>query len=195
LNVEAGKAAKYSRMSASGPIPPHEAFKFVTLNPARQLGADRWIGSLEPGKDADIAVWSGVPTSATSRCEMTLVDGRRLFSLETDRAHREHIASERARLVQKVLTSGDRARGKKGRGRGGSDSDDDPPTADRSAEVEVRIGLRDARAAGRRLLLLEAVRQAEDYRSDLYLNMLNRGLDPRWSRIGDCGCDDLFMFG
>ena len=52
LNHEAAKAVKY------GGVPPQEALKFVTLNPAKQLRIDRYVGSLEPGKDADLVLWS-----------------------------------------------------------------------------------------------------------------------------------------
>ena len=55
LNHEAAKAVKY------GGVPPEEALKFVTLNPAKQLRIDRWVGSLEAGKHADFVVWSGDP--------------------------------------------------------------------------------------------------------------------------------------
>ncbi|MGD9646499.1 MAG: amidohydrolase family protein, partial [Pirellulales bacterium] len=62
LNLEAAKAVKY------GDVPPAEALKFVTLNPAKQLRIDKWVGSLEPGKHADLVVWSGSPLSVYSHC-------------------------------------------------------------------------------------------------------------------------------
>src|SRR5207253_11113341 len=52
LYLEAAKAVKYGGASEV------EALKFVTLNPAKQLHIDKWVGSLEPGKDADFGVWS-----------------------------------------------------------------------------------------------------------------------------------------
>ncbi len=100
LNVEAGKAVKYS----DGSVSPEEALKFVTLNPAKQLRVDNRVGSLEPGKDADVVIWSGVPISSLSRCEATYVDGRCYFSLEKDKALREQNDRERQRLIQKVLS-------------------------------------------------------------------------------------------
>jgi hypothetical protein len=57
LNHEAAKAVKY------GGVPPEEALKFVTLNPAKQLRIDEYVGSLEEGKHADLVVWSGDPLS------------------------------------------------------------------------------------------------------------------------------------
>ena len=101
LNLEAAKAVKYGR------VPPAEALKFVTLNPAKQLRIDEWVGSLEPGKHADLAVWSGSPLSVYSRCEQTWIDGRKYFDRETDAAARQRADEMRAALVQKILASGD----------------------------------------------------------------------------------------
>jgi imidazolonepropionase-like amidohydrolase len=73
LYWEAAKAVKY------GGVPETEALKMVTLNPAIQLGIDKRVGSLEVGKDADIAIFSAYPLSPDARVEMTLVDGRVYF--------------------------------------------------------------------------------------------------------------------
>jgi len=104
LNVEAAKAIKYGNQFGS--ISESDALHFVTLNPARQLHIDARVGSVEVGKDADLALWSGSPLSTYSRCEMTLVDGRLAFSLEQDAKHRTSISSQRQRLIQKILTDG-----------------------------------------------------------------------------------------
>ncbi len=100
LNHEAAKAVKY------GGVPPEEALKFVTLNPAKQLRIDQWVGSLEPGKHADFVVWSGPPLAVTSRCRETWVDGRKYFDREADRIAREEQLKMRAALIRKVLDSG-----------------------------------------------------------------------------------------
>ncbi|MFK7760046.1 MAG: amidohydrolase family protein [Phycisphaerales bacterium] len=104
MNVEAAKALKYSRASNIA-MTQQEALAFVTNNPAIQLGIDDRVGSLKPGMDADVVIWSGSPLSSMSRCEMTFVDGRMYFSLEEDQLHREAIAIERNRLLQRILTS------------------------------------------------------------------------------------------
>ncbi len=101
LNLEAAKAVKYGR------VPPAEALKFVTLNPAKQLRIDEWVGSLEPGKHADLAVWSGSPLSVYSRCEQTWIDGRKYFDRATDASARQRADEMRAALVQRILASGD----------------------------------------------------------------------------------------
>lgn len=101
LNQEAGKAVKY------GGVSPEEALKFVTLNPAKQLGIDRYVGSIEPGKDADLALWSTSPLSSYTRCEQTWVDGRKYFDREEDVKRRREMEVRRAALVQRVLGSGE----------------------------------------------------------------------------------------
>lgn len=99
LNHEAAKAVKY------GAVPPEEALKFVTLNPAKQLRIEKHVGSLEPGKHADLVVWSGPPLSNFSRCEQTWIDGRNYFNVEEDRRFRDEAQQMRNALVQKILAS------------------------------------------------------------------------------------------
>lgn len=57
-------------------LPETEALRCITVNPARIIGIDDRVGSLEPGKDADIAVFSGNPLDFRSRCKLTLVNGK-----------------------------------------------------------------------------------------------------------------------
>ncbi len=102
LNTEAAKATKY------GGVPEQEALKFVTLNPARQLRIDDYVGSITAGKHADLVVWSGRPLSTTSRCEQTWIDGKRYFDLLSDQQIRARDAQLHAALVQKVLSSGEK---------------------------------------------------------------------------------------
>lgn len=57
-------------------LPEDEAFKSVTIHAAEILGIDDRVGSLAPGKDADIVIFDGHPfASALSRCVMTMIDG------------------------------------------------------------------------------------------------------------------------
>lgn len=100
MNTEAAKAVKY------GGVRPDEALKFVTLNPAIQLGVADRIGSLEPGKDADFVIWSGSPLSTLSRCLATYIDGRRYYAVEQDTELRSRDRRERSRLIRKALQAG-----------------------------------------------------------------------------------------
>ena len=97
LNLEAAKVIKYGGMSRD------EALKLVTIYPAQQLGIEKYVCSLEPGKQADFVIWSGDPLSTYSVCEQTWIDGRKYFDLQEDRQLREAIQQDQARLVQKIL--------------------------------------------------------------------------------------------
>ncbi|MEM9586114.1 MAG: amidohydrolase [Planctomycetota bacterium] len=97
LNTEAAKATKY------GGVPPEEALKFVTLNPAKQLRIDHRVGSIESGKDADLVLWSGPPMSTTSRCEQTWIDGRKYFDVQIDQQRRQRDRELRQRLIRMIL--------------------------------------------------------------------------------------------
>jgi imidazolonepropionase-like amidohydrolase len=52
------------------------ALKSITINPAEALGVDNRVGSIEVGKDADIAVFDGDPFKAKTRTFMTIVNGK-----------------------------------------------------------------------------------------------------------------------
>jgi imidazolonepropionase-like amidohydrolase len=78
LYWDAAKAVKYGGVSEA------EALRMITLNAAWQLGVDRYVGSLEAGKQADVGIWSGHPLSPQARCEMTLVDGQVYFDRAKD---------------------------------------------------------------------------------------------------------------
>ena len=106
LNQEAAKAVRY------GGVSREEALKFVTLNPAKQLRIDKWVGSIESGKHADLVLWSGHPLSNLSKCEQTWVDGRRYFDLDEDIKLRKQNQKMRTALIQKVLASGEEMKSK-----------------------------------------------------------------------------------
>ncbi len=94
LNHEAAKAIKY------GGVEPSEALKFVTLNPAKQLRIDRWVGSITVGKQADFVIWNRSPLSTLSACMQTWIDGRKYFDREQDQIHRERDEQLRLKLIQ-----------------------------------------------------------------------------------------------
>ena len=96
LYLEAAKAVKY------GATPEIEALKFVTLNPARQLRIDPFVGSLEPGKDADFVIWSKSPLDSTTVCLQTWIEGKKYFDRELEAARSKALEEERAALLEKA---------------------------------------------------------------------------------------------
>ena len=98
MNTEAAKGVKYGNLSEE------EALKLVTINPAKQLNIDKWVGSLEVGKDADFVIWSDHPLSTRAKCEQTWIDGIQYFSLDTDAELKERDVELRSRLVSKILS-------------------------------------------------------------------------------------------
>jgi imidazolonepropionase-like amidohydrolase len=73
LYQEAGIGVRYGNM------PVNEALKMITLNPSIQLGVDKMVGTLEVGKDGDIAVFSAHPFAPTAMVEYTIIDGKVYF--------------------------------------------------------------------------------------------------------------------
>jgi imidazolonepropionase-like amidohydrolase len=96
LNQEAAKSIKYANMSEE------EAWKMVTLNPAKMLRLDSRMGSLKVGKDADVVLWSSNPLSVYAVAERTYIDGKCFYSLDENNKLSEKMKSERARLIQKM---------------------------------------------------------------------------------------------
>ena len=94
LNIEAAKAMRY------GDLSEEEALKLITWNPAWQLGIHGRVGSIEVGKDADLAIWNGHPLSVYSRVDTTFVDGDIFFDRQQDLARRSDLLKQRAELEQ-----------------------------------------------------------------------------------------------
>jgi hypothetical protein len=97
LNQEAAKAVKY------GGVSEEEAWKMVTLNPAKLLHIDNYVGSIKEGKDADLVLWSDNPLSVNAIAERTMIEGRTYFDLATDKAKRSNIQKERNQLINAML--------------------------------------------------------------------------------------------
>lgn len=95
LNLEAAKAIKYGGMSET------EALKLITLNPARQLGIDHRVGSIEVGKDADLVIYDKHPLSIYSVVQKTLVDGKVYFDRQKDIEQRALIEKEKKELKER----------------------------------------------------------------------------------------------
>ncbi len=97
LNQEAAKAVKYGNVSEE------EAWKFVTLNPAKLLHIDNKVGSVKVGKDADIVLWSTNPLSIYSKAEKTLIEGVVYYDSQKEEAQKLANSKERAELIGQLL--------------------------------------------------------------------------------------------
>jgi hypothetical protein len=97
LNQEAAKAVKY------GGLTEEEALKLVTLNPAKLLHLDNRMGSIKPGKDGDVVLWTDNPLSIYAKVDKTIIEGTVYYDAQEDAKLREEIRKERARLIQKML--------------------------------------------------------------------------------------------
>jgi dihydroorotase-like cyclic amidohydrolase len=67
------------------------------------MGLDHRIGSVEPGKDADLVLWSTDPLSIDARALTTWVDGARYYDETRDREQRALVAAERDRIVRAMM--------------------------------------------------------------------------------------------
>jgi len=97
LNQEAAKSVKYGGMSEE------DAWKMVTLNPAKALHVEDRVGSIKVGKDADLVLWSDHPLSIYAKPLKTIVDGIIYYDVDRDIILRKYIIEERNRLIQKML--------------------------------------------------------------------------------------------
>src|SRR5437588_5444303 len=95
LNQEAAKSMKFGGLSHD------EALKLVTLNPAMQLGIDKRVGTIDVGKDADLAIYNRDPLSAYAVVQETLIDGRVFFDRQRDIAERSGREKEKKALIEK----------------------------------------------------------------------------------------------
>jgi imidazolonepropionase-like amidohydrolase len=119
LNIEAAKTVRYG-------LTEEEALKLITINPALQLGIQDRVGSIEVGKDADLAIWNGHPFSIYSRVDTTFIDGDVFFDRQQDLAKRADLDKERAQLEQaEPNRPGTGGRPQTPRGRRPSTEDDD----------------------------------------------------------------------
>jgi imidazolonepropionase-like amidohydrolase len=97
LNQEAAKTIKYGGMSEL------EAWKTVTINPAKLLHIDDRVGSIKVGKDADVVLWSNHPMSIYTKAEKTIIDGKVFFDIEEDAKKRVAIKEEKSKLINMML--------------------------------------------------------------------------------------------
>ena len=93
LNTEAAKAMKYGGMTRE------EALAMVTLNPAKQLGVDNRVGSIEVGKDADLVIYDKDPLSTMSKVQKVMIDGTKYFDRDVNLSGRPMKDAEKQKLI------------------------------------------------------------------------------------------------
>jgi imidazolonepropionase-like amidohydrolase len=82
LNQEAAKAMAHGARVGLN-VAPERAIRWLTSNPAKSLGLEDRIGTLEPGKGADVVIWNRNPFSVYALADLVFIDGAPVF----DRAH------------------------------------------------------------------------------------------------------------
>jgi len=95
LYLDAAKAMKYGGMSEE------EALRTITLNAAMQLGIEKRTGSIDVGKDADLAIFSDHPFSVYTVPEMTFIEGEVYFDRKADLAQRDALKKEKEELIKR----------------------------------------------------------------------------------------------
>jgi len=97
LNQEAAKSVKY------GGVNEEDAWKFVTLNPAKLLHIDDRVGSIKVGKDADLVLWTDHPLSIYAKAEKTIIEGVTYFDLKRDEMLRSKMKNEKNELINMMM--------------------------------------------------------------------------------------------
>ncbi len=110
LNTEAGKAMKYGGATET------EALAMVTLNPAKQLGIDNRVGSIDVGKDADIVIYDKYPLSDFAKVQKVLIDGSVYFDRDKEVSGQGAKTAEKQKLVDKLKQQQPQNGGRGGRG-------------------------------------------------------------------------------
>ena len=114
LNSEAGKTMKYGGMTED------QALAMVTLNPAKQLGIDNRVGSIEVGKDADLVIYDKYPLSDFAKVQKVLIDGTVYFDRDKEVSAQAAKDVEKQKLLDKLKQQNQQQGGGRGRaGRGG----------------------------------------------------------------------------
>ena len=95
LNTEAAKVMKYGGMTEE------EALAMVTINPAKQLAIDNRVGSIEPGKDADLVLYDKNPLSNYTKVQKVWIDGAQYFDRDNDVSGRAAAEAKKKALTDK----------------------------------------------------------------------------------------------
>jgi imidazolonepropionase-like amidohydrolase len=106
LNWDAAKMVRY------GGLTPDQALAMVTINPAKQLGIEDKVGSIEIGKSADLVLYDKHPLSNYSKVLKVWIDGHPYFDLDQDLKDRITLADRKKDLIAKEKAEEDTAKKK-----------------------------------------------------------------------------------
>lgn len=104
LHLLAGRAQAQAN-SIGIHTPPRQAIAWLTSIPAKILGIDEYLGSIERGKLANLVLWSGNPFSTFTRAEKVLLGGRLVWDLQQGGNLFELDQNARARIVRTTSAS------------------------------------------------------------------------------------------
>ena len=124
LNTEAAKTIKWGGLSED------EAFATVTINPAKQLRIDSRVGSLEPGKDADVVIWNKHPLSTYAIAERVYIDGTVYYDRRAEEGRLTALKKEKSTLAAAEQSTG----------RPSSSNPQEPPKSGDEKEVPPKSG-------------------------------------------------------
>ncbi|MEK7409520.1 MAG: amidohydrolase [Acidobacteriota bacterium] len=96
LNQEAAKAVKYGGLSED------EALSLITINAAKQLAIDHRVGSIEPGKDADLVIFDRHPLSNFAKVQKVVLDGEIYFDRDRDVSQRAERENRKKGLLERI---------------------------------------------------------------------------------------------
>ena len=107
LNQEAAKTIKY------GGLTEEQAWKLVTLNPAKALHLDEQMGSIKAGKAADLVLWTSNPLSIEARVSLTMIEGVVYYEEAMQAQKQQQIEQERTRILSLMLAANERGEASK----------------------------------------------------------------------------------
>ena len=96
LNTEAAKSIRY------GGLTEEQALALVTINPAKQMKVDNLIGSIEPGKSADLVIWNKPPLSSYAVAQKVFIDGTLYFDRDKDMSDRGRRAAAKKAIEDQL---------------------------------------------------------------------------------------------
>jgi imidazolonepropionase-like amidohydrolase len=102
---EAAKTVRFGGLSEA------EALETLTINPAKILGVENRVGTIEVGKDADLAVFNRHPLDSAAVCQMTLVDGKIYFDRDKYLDERRRAEEERKKKEEEAKKPKDKKSG------------------------------------------------------------------------------------